>query len=79
MQNKPPYLSKIDDLRELGKLVRGTRRLQGLSQQELAAASGTGVRFIRDMEAGKETCHIGKALHVLNMLGIHLFTHVSNP
>jgi len=38
----------------------------------LAAASGTGVRFIVDLERGKETARLGKALHVVKMLGITL-------
>ena len=33
-------------------------------------ACGTGVRFIVDLEAGKETCQIGKALNVIQMLGL---------
>ena len=31
-----------------------------------------GVRFIVDLEAGKETCQIGNVLYVLDMLGIKL-------
>jgi hypothetical protein len=33
-------------------------------------ACGTGVRFIVDLEAGKETCQIGKVLNVIQMLGL---------
>ena len=56
----------------LGKYIRGKRREQELTQHQLAAASGTGVRFIIELEKGKETCHVGKVLHVLEMLGITL-------
>ncbi|MEI9850174.1 MAG: hypothetical protein WDN24_04025 [Sphingomonas sp.] len=38
-------------------------------QQELAAASGVGVRFIVDLEAGKPTLQLGKVLQVLATLG----------
>lgn len=41
-----------------------------LTQPELALTSGTGLRFIVDLENGKPTCQIGKALQVLNALGI---------
>jgi hypothetical protein len=34
--------------------------------------SGTGVRFIGDLEHGKETCEIGKVLAILNTLGIRI-------
>lgn len=53
----------------LGKLVREERKAQGLRQQELAAASGVGVRFIVDLEAGKPTLQLGKVLQVLATLG----------
>jgi HTH-type transcriptional regulator / antitoxin HipB len=32
--------------------------------------SGTGLRFIIELEKGKPTCQLGKALTVLNTLGI---------
>jgi hypothetical protein len=36
----------------------------------LALTSGTGLRFVIDLEKGKETCQIGKVLTVLHTLGI---------
>ena len=57
-------------VKKIGKLVRKVRREQGLTQVQLAGVSGTGVRFIRELEQGKESCHIGKALTVVAMLGI---------
>ena len=55
---------------EVGEIVKKVRKAQGLTQPHLAMACGTGVRFIVDLEAGKETCQIGKALSVLQMLGL---------
>jgi len=55
---------------KLGRIVRQTRKEQGLTQEQLAATTGVGVRFIRELEQGKESCHIGKALTVVSMLGI---------
>lgn len=57
---------------ELGKFVRKQRKAMGLTQAELALASGTGMRFISDLENGKPTCHLGKTLIVLKTLGIRL-------
>lgn len=54
---------------QLGALVRGTRKAQGLRQDELAGAAGVGLRFIVDLEAGKPTIQLGKALKVLEALG----------
>lgn len=42
----------------------------GITQAELALASGTGMRFISDLENGKPTCQIGKTLTVLQTLGL---------
>jgi y4mF family transcriptional regulator len=53
----------------LGLTVRRERKAQGLRQDELAAASGVGVRFVVDLEAGKPTVQLEKALHVLRTLG----------
>jgi hypothetical protein len=43
-----------------------------MNQIELAIVSGTGVRFISDLENGKRSCELGKALDVLANLGIEL-------
>lgn len=57
---------------EFGKLIRAARLKQGLTQVDLATASGTGERFIIDLEKGKPTCELNKALHVARMLGIKI-------
>jgi y4mF family transcriptional regulator len=54
---------------KLGQVVRHERKAQGLRQAELAAAAGVGIRFIVDLEAGKPTLQLEKALHVLATLG----------
>ena len=61
----------IRNSQEIGRLVRRVRKVQGLTQTELAGATGVGVRFIVDLEKGKQTCQLGKTLEVLHMLGIH--------
>ncbi|MBR0198331.1 MAG: helix-turn-helix transcriptional regulator [Kiritimatiellae bacterium] len=57
-------------VQDIAKIVQLERKRQGMTQPDLAAACGTGVRFIVDLERGKETCQIGKVLLVLRMLGI---------
>ncbi len=56
----------------VGALIRQTRKHLGVTQKDLALTSGTGLRFVIDLEKGKETCEIGKALTVLQTLGIKL-------
>ena len=58
--------------KELGIIIQKTRKAQGLTQPQLAMACGTGVRFIVELEAGKETCQLGKALRVAQMLGLNI-------
>jgi HTH-type transcriptional regulator/antitoxin HipB len=58
--------------KDLGKIVRDTRKKLGVTQRDLALTSGTGLRFVIDLEKGKETCQIGKALTILQTLGIKL-------
>ena len=55
--------------KQIGKLIRDTRKIQGLRQDELAAAAGVGLRFLVELEAGKETAQLGKTLSVLSALG----------
>jgi HTH-type transcriptional regulator/antitoxin HipB len=57
---------------DIGKLVRETRKGLGVTQKDLALASGTGLRFIIELEKGKETAEIGKVLSILQTLGIQL-------
>lgn len=61
-----------DKVEKLSSFVKSVRKEQGLTQEQLAAASGVGVRFIRDLERGKETCQLGKTLKVLAMLGLDI-------
>lgn len=63
---------RIKNINELGKLIKERRKKQNITQANLAAMCGFGVRFVAELERGKETCQIGKALEVLNMLGIIL-------
>ena len=44
----------------------------GLTQRDLALAIGVGERFIVDLEAGKPTAQLGKALAAAKAAGMHL-------
>ena len=57
---------------DIGKLIRETRKRLGVTQKQLALTAGTGLRFVIDLEKGKPTCEIGKALRILETLGIKL-------
>ena len=61
---------EIRTAEQLGAAIRVRRRELGLTQKDLAMACGTGLRFIVDLEKGKATCQVGKALDVLQALGL---------
>ena len=65
-------MNRINSVKNLGDLIRQVRKSQGLTQEQLAALCGVGVRFLRELEHGKETCHMGKALTIVESLGIEL-------
>lgn len=65
-------MSLVTNPTDLGQAIREARRKQGLRQPDLAAAAGTSVRFIVELERGKPTIQLGKAMRVLAMLGLRL-------
>lgn len=56
----------------IGDLVKQTRKHLKITQRDLALTSGTGLRFIIELEQGKSTCQLGKVLTVLNTLGVSI-------
>lgn len=60
------------DSKELGAFIRATRVAQHLRQEQLAAAAGVGLRFLIELERGKPTAQMGKALAVLDALGCRI-------
>ncbi len=62
----------MQNAKDLGTLIRRRRKELGATQKDLALASGTGVRFLVDLEKGKPSCQIGKVLQVLQACGLRL-------
>lgn len=67
----------IEDATTLGEAIRQQRRRLKVTQKDLAMASGSGLRFIVDLEKGKPTCQLGKALEIVRVLGMKLEIHGS--
>ena len=66
---------KLSTSKDFGARLREKRKALGVTQKDLAMASGTGLRFIIDLEKGKPSCQIGKALAVARALGLRLEAH----
>ena len=58
--------------RYFGAAIREKRRALGWTQTELAARSGTGERFIVELESGKPSCQLEKSLIVAHTVGIEI-------
>lgn len=62
----------IKHTQDIAELIKESRKAQGLTQLDLAAAANTGNRVIVDIENGKTSCQVQKVLDLLNNLGIEL-------
>ncbi len=65
-------MQTIQNNQTLGELIRKERKHQQLTQAQLSALSGVGIRFISELENGKESCRIGLAIQVIHTLGLSL-------
>ena len=54
----------------LGQAIRAERKTLGLTQGDLAAASGVSLRFLSELERGRASAGVGRVLRVLEMLGL---------
>ena len=61
---------KIGDAEDFGKALRLRRKELQYTQSFLAEFSGFSVSFISDLERGKNTAELGKALYLANLLGL---------
>lgn len=58
--------------RPLIDFVKGKRKALGLSQRDLADRAGVGLRFVRELEQGKQTLRMDKVDQVLALFGHRL-------
>lgn len=58
----------------LVQFIKHHSKQLGMTQMDLADRAGVGLRFIREMEQGKETLHMDKVNQVLALFG-----HVMAP
>jgi len=57
---------------DLGAVVREQRKRLALKQLDIAGLGNTGNRFIVDLENGKPTLQLQKALDVMDLLGLEV-------
>ena len=54
----------------IAQFIRRERKAAGMTQEEFAIRSGLGLRFVRELEAGKETVRMDKVNQALAMFGM---------
>jgi HTH-type transcriptional regulator / antitoxin HipB len=64
---------RITAVRDIGAAVRAVRKEAGADQAAAAGLAGVGVRFLGDLERGKESLRLGLVLRVLDRLGLELW------
>ena len=60
-------------MNKIARYIKENRKAAGLTQEEFAMRSGLGLRFVRELEQGKETVRMDKvnvALNLFNMEAI---------
>jgi HTH-type transcriptional regulator/antitoxin HipB len=68
---------RLESAEPISWLVRRARKKRSWTQNHLASKANVGVRFIIDLESGKESVRLDKLLAVLGAIGIEL--HISQP
>jgi y4mF family transcriptional regulator len=56
----------------IANFVKEMRKKYNLTQVDLSDKSGVGLRFVRDLEQGKQTLRMDKLNQVLNLFGKQL-------
>lgn len=57
------------DKMSLSEYVKSMRKEHNLTQIELSEKSGVGLRFVRELEQGKQTLRLDKVNQILNLFG----------
>ena len=54
----------------IADFIKKERKKAGLTQEEFALRSGLGLRFVRELEQGKETVRLDKVNQALGLFGM---------
>ena len=57
-------------MKKIADFIKTERKKAGLTQEEFALRSGLGLRFVRELEQGKETVRMDKVNQALAMFGM---------
>ena len=57
-------------MNKIAEFIKQNRKAAGLTQEEFALRSGLGLRFVRELEQGKQTVRLDKVNQALAMFGM---------
>ena len=57
-------------MNNIAEFIKEKRKAAGLTQEEFALRSGLGLRFVRELEQGKDTVRMDKVNQALSMFGM---------
>ena len=57
-------------MNKIADFIKQNRKAAGLTQEEFALRSGLGLRFVRELEQGKQTVRLDKVNQALAMFGM---------
>ena len=57
-------------MNKIADFIKQSRKAAGLTQEEFALRSGLGLRFVRELEQGKQTVRMDKVNQALAMFGM---------
>lgn len=57
-------------MNKIAEFIKQKRKEAGLTQEDFASRSGLGLRFVRELEQGKETVRMDKVNQALSMFGM---------
>ena len=69
IDNIPVRVYNSITMNQIATFIKQKRKEAGLTQEEFAIRSGLGLRFVRELEQGKETVRMDKVNQALAMFG----------
>lgn len=73
MESQITYaLVNLSGASQFGEAVRRFRKMRGLNQRQLADLAGCSIMYVSQLERGKETAELGKALKILDALEVDI-------
>ncbi|WP_022765233.1 helix-turn-helix domain-containing protein [Butyrivibrio sp. XPD2006] len=62
----------INSSSDFGQALKKRRKELGYTQRYISEFTGFSISFISDLENGKKTAELGKAIYLANMLGLDI-------